>query len=273
MSRRPSALLSLAVVFNPEKPEARRLLPAVRRWAAGHGVRVVTLEEKGTIDAVLSLGGDGTLLSAARRAAPRGAPVLGINLGRLGFLTATDTRRLFPTLSRWVAGKLLATSRMMLRVETAAGPGRLALNDVVVHDATPGRTVRLSVRVHGAPLGTYTGDGLIVSTPTGSTAYSMAAGGPLVSPEMDLMVITPICAHSLNQRPVILPAGARVEVLLEPRSSQERATVSLDGQENWVMDVAEPLVVSVAPTRLRLLSGDDRPFFSLLREKLRWGER
>ncbi len=262
----------VALFHNAEKPAARRALPQLRRWLARRGARVVGPSEISQAGAVVALGGDGTLLAAARRAASLGLPVLGVNVGRLGFLTATDAGRVLPLLDRLLKNRLAATDRMMLRLE---GPprSRLALNDVVVHGLRPGRVVRLSVRVDGTLLGTFVGDGLIVSTPTGSTAYSMAAGGPLVSPEMDLILLTPICAHSLNQRPIILPPESAVEVRLEPRHPGERLAVTLDGQEHFTAGAGRAIRVRRATERTAILSDRERPFFSLLREKLSWGER
>lgn len=273
MTARASAGFSpLALFHNPEKPAARRALPELKKWLSARGVRVAGRANLARAKAVLALGGDGTLLAAARRAGPLGLPLLGVNVGRLGFLTAADIDRVYPLLERLFEGRLTAVPRMMLEVD-APGGRRVALNDGVIHAQTPGRAVRLAVRVNGALLGTYVGDGLIVSTPTGSTAYSMAAGGPLVSPEMDLIVLTPVCAHSLNQRPIVLPPSSEVEVRLEPRHASERVVVSVDGQERWALDARRPLRLRKAKERVRIFSEGDQPFFALLREKLSWGER
>ena len=274
MTKSPGSFSPIALFHNPDKTAARRALPELKAWLARRGVRVVGRSGLGAAKAVLALGGDGTLLAAARLAAPHGVPLLGVNVGRLGFLTATDIERVYPILERLFEGRLPATSRLMWSAGGHAPAGRrLALNDAVIHAQSPGRAVRLSVHVNGALLGNYVGDGLIVATPTGSTAYSMAAGGPLVSPEMDLLVLTPVCAHSLNQRPIILPPESVVEVRLDPRHRDERLVVSLDGQEHWTAGPEKALTLRKARERVRIFAEGDQPFFSLLREKLSWGER
>jgi NAD+ kinase len=143
----------------------------------------------------------------------------------------------------------------------------------VIQGATAGRVVRLAVRVDGEALGTYVGDGLIVATPTGSTAYSMAAGGPIVCPEIDLILLTPICPHSLSQRPVLIPPESVVEVRLEPRRPREKLVVSVDGREPFSLPRGERVLLRRMKARLHILSEKDRSFFGVLREKLLWGER
>jgi NAD+ kinase len=223
--------------------------------------------------AVVSLGGDGTLLAAARKAVPQGIPVLGINLGRLGFLTAADIQRARPLLEKLVRGQLVTTGRMMMEAVPPTGAPVPVVNDCVIQGATAGRVVRLSVWVDGEPLGTYVGDGLIIATPTGSTAYSMAAGGPIVSPEIDLILLTPICPHSLSQRPVLIPPASVVEVRLEPRHPREKLVASVDGREPFTLSRGERVVLRRMKARLHILAEKERSFFGVLREKLLWGER
>ncbi len=221
--------------------------------------------------AVVAVGGDGTLLSAARWAGPLGVPVLGLNVGRLGFLTAAEVSRAGPILRRLLAGSLRPESRMMLESFSPGRPPRPAVNDCVINGTMPGRLVRLRVRVNGRPLGIYAGDGLIVATPTGSTAYSMAAGGPLVSPGMDLILLTPICPHSLGQRPVLVPADSVVEAALDPRQAGERLAVTLDGRDRFTLPRGSWVTVRRMKQRLQILSEGPPAFFERLREKLRWG--
>lgn len=267
-----NAVQAVSLFCNREKPEARRARTEARAWLTRRGVRVVSEERVGAAQAAVSFGGDGTLLLAARRAAPHNVPVLGVNLGRLGFLTSTDVVSARSVLARLIAGRLVADSRMMLEAQPPQGAPRPGVNDCVIAGTARGRVVRLAVSVNGHALGDYVADGLIVSTPTGSTAYSMAAGGPIATPEMDLLVVTPICPHSLSQRPLLLPASAVVEVRLRPRRPEERLSVSLDGQDHFTLGPADRVVVRRSPVRLRILSDGRKPYFDVLRDKLRWGD-
>lgn len=263
---------AVALFCNREKPEARRALADARAWLLRRGVRVLPEDRVSAAQAAVSFGGDGTLLLAARRAAPHDVPVLGVNLGRLGFLTSTDVANVRSVLTRLAAGRLIADSRMMLEAWAPQGGARLGVNDCVVEGTTRGRVVRTTVRVNGISLGDYVADGLIVSTPTGSTAYSMAAGGPIAAPELDLLIVTPICPHSLSQRPLLLPASAEVEIRLRPRHVRERLSVSLDGQDHFTLGAADRVVVRRSTARLRILSDGRKPYFDVLRDKLRWGD-
>ncbi len=269
----PAPPFGLVLFHNPRNLLARRALQDLRRWLTARGNRVLPLRQVERAGAVVALGGDGTLLSAARVAAPVGVPVLGVNLGRLGFLTASDIQRVRPLLNKLFAGQLVSTNRMMLEAHLPRGMVNPVVNDCVIQGATAGRVVRLSVQVDGVSLGTYVGDGLIVATPTGSTAYSMAAGGPIACPEMDLILLTPISPHSLSQRPVLVPAGSTVEVRLEPRHPTEKMVVSVDGKDPFPLFKGERVVLRQMKARLHILSEKGRPFFGVLRKKLLWGDR
>lgn len=258
---------------NPRNPSAERALQTLQVWLTSRGIRVLGSRQIKEAKAVVSLGGDGTLLAAARKAAPVGVPVLGVNLGRLGFLTATDIQRVRSVLEKLLSGRLVSTNRMMLEALPPSGPALPIVNDCVIQGATAGRVVRLAVRVNGSSLGTYVGDGLIVATPTGSTAYSMAAGGPIVCPEIDLILLTPICPHSLSQRPILIPPESVVDVRLEPRRPREKLVVSVDGREPFSLPRGERVLLRRMKARLHILSEKDRSFFGVLREKLLWGER
>jgi NAD+ kinase len=270
LSSPPSAV---ALFVNPENPSALQARRDLRRWFGSRGVRVLAPARVDRADAAVALGGDGTLLAAARQAAPSGVPVLGVNLGRLGFLTSTGLPRAKALFNQWLKGRLVVTERMMLDVVPPGRPSRPVVNDCVIQGATPGRVVGFSVRVDGEPLGTFVGDGLIVATPTGSTAYSMAAGGPIVSPDLDLILLTPICPHSLTQRPILIPPTSTVEVRLAPRHAGDKLVVILDGRNPFSLARGEVLTLRRLGARLKILSEKDRPFFGLLREKLSWGER
>lgn len=265
--------VAVALFVNPDNPSSLKARRDLRRWFESRGVRVLAPGRVAGADAAVALGGDGTLLAAARHAAPSGVPVLGVNLGRLGFLTSTGLARARVLFNKWMDGRLVVTERMMLEVAAPRKPSRPAVNDCVIQGATPGRVAGFSVRVDGELLGTFVGDGLIVATPTGSTAYSMAAGGPIVTPDVDLILLTPICPHSLTQRPLLIPPTSTVEVRLLPRHAGEKGVVTLDGRNPFFLAGGESVTLRRLGARLKILSEKDRPFFGLLREKLSWGER
>jgi NAD+ kinase len=268
-----AALKYVAIFHNSDKPAARREVPRLRAWFQKKGYRIAAPSQWGRAELGVALGGDGTLLGAGRRLAPLGVPVLGVNLGHLGFLAGTEVKRLYKTLEDLLAGRLHLSERMILSVQPPKGPSQLALNDCVVRVANAVRVVRLSAWVDGEFLADFVGDGLIVSSPTGSTAYSLAASGPVVHPDTDLIILTPICSHSLTQRPVILSADSVLEIRAEKDWRREKILASLDGQTNFVLNPGEKLTVRRAAQRFKIYFDKKQPYFSLLRQKLRWGER
>ncbi len=231
-----------------------------------------------TVDVIVVLGGDGTLLSVARSAAAAGVPVMGINYGSLGFLTSTVREESERAIDDLIAGRYERSSRMMLRasVETedgAADPNRVrdVLNDAVVNKTALARIVRLQVTIDDAFVSRYRADGLIAATPTGSTAYSLAAGGPIVSPEVEAIVLSPISPHSLADRPLVLPGEARIRVRL--LSEALDIVLTLDGQEGIAIHPGEVVAIERSPHRFELLLTGKRSYFEVLRTKLRWGEQ
>ncbi|MGH7458975.1 MAG: NAD(+)/NADH kinase [Longimicrobiaceae bacterium] len=228
----------------------------------------------GGVDLLLTLGGDGTLLRGARMVASAGVPVLGVNLGHLGFLTSVGPEELEDTLAALVRGELLVDERTLLLARAErdgrelAGP-YLALNDAVVHKGGFARVMRLAVRVGGDEVGTYTADGIVLATPTGSTAYSLSAGGPIVHPTLDCILATPVCPHTLAVRPLVLPAHETVTV--EVLSPSEEIVLTIDGQEGAELAPGDRVVVRRAEERVRLVRPPGRTFFGTLRRKLRWG--
>lgn len=263
---------AVAVFHNAAKPAARRELPRLSAWFRRRGLRVLAPAAAAKADVAVALGGDGTLLSAARRLAPLGVPVLGANLGRLGFLSATDLKHLYATLNAMLSGRLSVSNRMMLAVKPPRRPERAALNDCVIRVSSSARVIRLSAWVDGEYLGTFVGDGLIVSTPTGSTAYSLAASGPIVQPELELILLSPICPHSLTQRPVILSPESVLELGVEDHGRRDEIFLSLDGQENFPLRAGDRVRVRRAEDRLRVFTDRRQTYFSTLRQKLKWGE-
>ena len=232
----------------------------------------------GEVDMVLVLGGDGTLLGMADRIAEAGVsiPILGINFGSLGFLTEVTLSELYPSLEAAVTGRAGVEERLMLRSTTlrqgAPLVSHIGLNDVVIAKTARSRLIDLSIWVGEEFLTRVKGDGLIVATPTGSTAYNLAAGGPIVEPSVDALLITPIAPHTLTNRPIVIPASSsiRVRPLIEDR---DEVYVTFDGQAGYQLQAGDEIGVRRAETRLRLIRPSTRSHFQVLREKLKWGER
>ncbi|HXT15582.1 MAG TPA: NAD(+)/NADH kinase [Gemmatimonadaceae bacterium] len=232
------------------------------------------LDDPSSLDALLTLGGDGTLLRGARIIAPHRVPILGINLGRLGFLTCCNADQLSNALMRFARGDYLAESRMALqaRVLDTNGVGReewIALNDVVLHKGGFARVVTVRVAANGEPIAAYGADGVVLSTPTGSTAYSLSAGGPVVFPTVETIVVTPVSPHTLAIRPVILPAD--VEVTLKADDATEELLITVDGQVGSSFASGETLCVKRAAQGVSIIRFPGTDFFTTLRQKLGWG--
>lgn len=225
-----------------------------------------------TVDVVIVLGGDGTLLHAARLIGANGIPIIGINLGSLGFLTEVKLDEMYAALEGLLAGRYDIEERMLLNVEViregAIAAQYLALNDAVINKGALARIIELEVRANAQLVLSTRSDGLIISTPTGSTAYSLSAGGPILYPTLDAVVIAPICPHSLTNRPLVIPDRHEVEVYLH-RGQDVMLTV--DGQVGMPLLPKDYLQVRRAETTLKLLLPFGNTFFKLLREKLRWG--
>jgi len=225
-------------------------------------------------DLIVVLGGDGTLLSVARKASAR-VPILGINLGQLGFLTAVTEREGLPMLRRVLAGDYVVESRMTVAAALRR-KGRVlgrfrALNDVVVSSGVLARMVTCTVSVDDLPLTTYRADGLIVATPTGSTAYSLSVGGPIVDPTLQVLLLSPISPHTLSNRPLVLRPDAVVRTTLGPR--RQNVVLTVDGQEVVQLDAGDEVVVRRSTTRVSLVRPPHRTHYDVLRSKLGWGAR
>jgi len=222
---------------------------------------------------IVAVGGDGTVLKTARESASWGVPVLGVNVGRLGFLAATEPAQMTQTLSRVLAGQGRLETRSMLSA-TATRGGRkvgpfLALNDCVVRTIETGRVLRIQASVRGETLAGYSGDGVIISTPTGSTAYNLAASGPIVYPDLDVLLLCPICPHSLVQRPLVYPSFERVTIeILKPNP---KAILSMDGQVTQMLSPGDTVEIRRASEQVKLLMDPERSYYKVLQNKLKWG--
>lgn len=294
---------TVGLIVNIEKlrgdPEVGRLARHAVTLLTSRGVDVVVNQESaqtlglyelgapaaelaGRAEMLVVFGGDGTILNSARQAAPNGIPILGVNLGGFGFLAEVHDRAVDDALLRVLAGDYRVDERMMLaaqvcRVEsTAAGAGEerivrelLALNDVVVTKSGYARILRIRTDINDDHLATHLADGLIVATPTGSTAYSLSAGGPILHPDLDAIVLTPICAHTLNARAVVLSGDEAITIRVEPTGAPSVLTV--DGQEGEPLEPDDIVRVARAPCRTRLVRLGRTGFYRLLRTKLSWG--
>jgi NAD+ kinase len=282
----------VAIISKPQKEELRQLLPELVLWLKARGYQplldpvsanYVTDEEicprpemaALAPELVIVLGGDGTLLAAARVFARSGTPILSANLGALGFLTEIPLAGLYTHLEAWTRGACYIESRAMLRSEVWR-KGELcrehdALNDVVVAKGAIARMGQFSVEIDGQLAASFRADGLIVSTPTGSTAYSLAAGGPVLVPGTDALIVTPISPHQLTLRPTVIPGASRILVRIEGIPDQTFLTI--DGQEAIEMRVGDELLCRRSDATVKLIRLGEHSFFELLRAKLKWGER
>jgi len=264
------------ILVNPEKPRAREVAGSLCPWV-GERVEVQTMDlADGPIEAeadlVVVLGGDGSILKAARMLGGREVPVVGINLGKLGYMAEFSAEAFCEQFDAIAAGRAPISRRLMLRVrcETAEGQSEyLVLNDVLVAGGDAHRMTAVRATIDGEVITTYFGDGVLVSTPTGSTAYCMAAGGPLLAPGLEAMVLVPVCPHSLTHRPIVLRPECRV--VLEPMDLQKEAVCVVDGQDQVRMQPGDRVSIARADSAFLLVeSGRRRPFETLSR-KLRWG--
>jgi NAD+ kinase len=284
-------LQSVGICVKRDQPQVAERVATLEEWLHDHGVEVLLDREAarwlgrqgveladlaGRVDLLIVLGGDGTLLAAARAIGERSVPLLGVNLGTLGFLADTSSDELYDALEQAFAGRLVVVPRMRLDVEVERGghvvARCLALNDAVIGKSALSRMIDLETRADGAFVTTYHSDGLIVATPTGSSAYSLSAGGPILLPEGESIVLTPICPHTLTQRPLVLPDHYRIEILvLDTRGGDVHLTV--DGQVGIELEQGDRVTVARSAHPARLLVSPHRSPFAVMREKLRWGER
>ncbi len=240
------------------------------------GVRVLPREQLAeNVELLIVLGGDGTLLSAARALKGHKVPILAVNLGGLGFLTSVTREELYPVLEQVLAGKQQISERMMLNAQTirdgAPAEQQIALNDAVINKAALARMLDFDVYVDRAQVGRYRADGLIVATPTGSTAYSLAAGGPIVHPHLDAFVITPICPHMLTNRPLVIPDTSHVEI--DIAAAEEPVYLTLDGQVGFQLLSNDRVAICKSSSRVYFVQSPQKTYYEVLRSKLRWGER
>lgn len=279
---------TLAIVAKKDKPEAIALAAQIRERyphltvlgdrSLAHVLgwtRVEDRELAARADLVVVLGGDGTLIYAARMLGGRGVPILGVNLGSLGFMTEVPVEELFTTLDGVLTSRFQVDSRMKLTCRLIRGGRTLIedeiLNDVVINKGALARIADHETSIDGVPITTYKADGVILATPTGSTAYSLSAGGPIVHPSVDCTVLSPICSHALTQRSIVVPADRVIRVTL--RSETADTYLTLDGQTGHGLQGGDCIEVVRSANRVNLVRNPRVAYFSILRQKLHWGER
>jgi len=253
--------LGVQLVFEPQLAELVH---------GAHGTALAEAE----LDMLVSLGGDGTFLRGARIGCQRGIPILGINLGHLGFLAGAGPETAEDALRKLVRGEYTVERRLALSVRIGdEGPHAIAVNDVVIHKGGVARVIRLALFVDGEQVGTYSADGVIVATPTGSTAYSLSAGGPIVVPGVAAFVVTAISPHTLAVRPLVVPATKTIAVrVLDPAPRPDELLVSIDGQATANIVPRQDVTVVRAPDPVLLAHISSETFFGRLRRKLAWGD-
>ena len=283
----PSKTRKIAVVAKRVSQEALETAVELAHWLrrrqlgvaleetilkANPEVQAEAFDRSETYDLVVVLGGDGTLLSVARSLADS-IPILGVNMGNLGFLTEVPRSELYPSIMKFLEGDYEVDERALLDVSLRRATGEevsyRVLNDAVINKSALARIIELVVTVDGHRVATYRSDGLIISTPTGSTAYNLAAGGPILNPQLPVVVVTPICPHTLTLRPIVVPDSASVELRLE--TPHEEVYLTLDGQEGTQIECGDTIRLRRSNDVVRLVKTSDRTFYDSLRDKLRWG--
>lgn len=273
----------VAVLFHPRVEASRSMADALAAALRGQGAEATVIDAWREVNAdgwlkavdwIVALGGDGTMLRVARMAAAHGVPLIGVNFGRLGFLAEIDPERALSAIPRVMAGEAVIDERVMARCTAWIGGRRVAgldaVNDVFVGRGTMSRPVRLDTRIDGAPLARYFADGLIVATPTGSTAYSLSAGGPVVAPSIEALILTPVVSHPVPAGAIVLPETVKIEVTVH---TDYDAILSLDGQHCRVLSDGDRLLIERSPLTARFLRlGPSNTFYESLMERLQRGK-
>ena len=273
------AFQNIALLSNNKKSKATETNALILKWLEAKGIQVSELvfdevqSLPSDLDLVIAIGGDGTMLHAARLTAPANIPLVGVNRGYLGFLADIKPDTFAEDLESIFSGKGIPEERILLTARLYKGDALIAeaeaLNDVVVKNDNAGRMMHFDTTVNKEYLTAHFGDGLIIATPTGSTAYALSCGGPILSPDTQVISLTPICPHTLTDRPIVLPSTSDVELKLNPRTNS--AVISLDGQEFGNLEQGMRLVVTEAKDRLSLIHPAHYNYYEILRSKLHWG--
>lgn len=281
---------TIGILTKPQSDNIRPVLTEIVEWLTAQDKKVIldtpTKEELRTntknsqrnqialeADLLLVLGGDGTMLHAARLVEKRSVPILGVNIGGLGFLTETTVERIYDSLNQILAGDYILEKRLMLRARIQRGQEIIgecpALNDVVVNKGHLARMISTKVSINGSFMTNLRGDGLIISTPTGSTGYSLSANGPILDPSLEVFTLNPICPHTLSHRPFIVPSHVSISVTL---TSQEKAMATLDGQVGFEMQTDDTVHIWASDHQAHLIRFPGGSYYDVLRNKLKWGD-
>jgi NAD+ kinase len=280
----------IGIISKAGRTEPAEILKDFLPWLSNKGLEVFLdtetaslLKMKGysrsempsLVDMIIVLGGDGTMLNVARLVCERGVPILGVNLGGLGFITEVQKEEVCNAMDKTLSGEYSVEERLMLTAHIHRHGEKIAeytvLNDVVINKGALARIIDLETYINKAYVTIFKADGLIVSTPTGSTAYSLSAGGPVLYPTLDCIILTPICPHTLTNRPTVLPDDALIEIIL--KSVSEDVFLTLDGQVGFSLRKDDVVEIKRSPFKTRLIIPFERDYFQILRTKLKWGER
>jgi NAD+ kinase len=285
---------SVTIICKKDRPEPAEILKGLVPWLREQGLHILMTsraaegvsrsgiegvtpcaeeEMAGRTGLAVVLGGDGTMLGAARLLAPAGVPILGVNLGELGFITEVASQEVLSVMQSVLSGSCPVEERTMLSARILGGGDereRPALNDILVTRGSTPRIIALEVSVDDKFVNTFRADGIVIATPTGSTAYSLSADGPILYPTVDTLVMTPVCPHTLTNRPIVLPDNVEIRITLK---SAEEATVMHDGQVAGNIKAGQTVVIRTSPHKARLIMPPNRDHFAVLRGKLGWGGR
>jgi NAD+ kinase len=265
---------NIVIVGKPDDPRVIEPLEQLRAHLTKAGVTLLAGEEVDNADLVMAIGGDGTMIYASRLTRESGTPILGINRGRLGFLADVTPEEMLTSVDHVLQGNYTTDSRLLLKACLLRSSGdqevAFALNDVVLQRRETGRMVDFETRIAGQYVNTHSGDGLVVATPTGSTAYALSCGGPIIEPQLDAVVVVPICPHTLTDRPIVIAADQSVEVSLLQRDDT-KAEITVDGFSMGDIRPGDKLQISAANDRVTLVHPPGYDFYGILRSKLFWG--
>lgn len=283
-------MTKIGIIAKAGRPEPIEIVREFLAWLRGKDVEVFVeknianslningfnrSEIPNLVDVVIVFGGDGTMLSVARLVCSKEVPIIGVNVGGLGFITEVQKSEMYEVMEQIFAGKWEIENRLMLNAQVHRQGGKVAeytlLNDVVINKGALARIIDLETSINGAYVTNFMADGLIVSTPTGSTAYCLSAGGPILYPSLESIVLIPICPHTLTNRPIVLPDNVLIEITL--KSHAEGVYLTLDGQEGFPLNQGDAVVIEKSLYKTRLVIPHERDFFQILRTKLKWGER